>query len=225
MGQYLILKLSGPMQAWGQPSFEGSRPSAAFPTRSGLLGVIGACMGIRRDDRNALQALSDSVRFAVRCDRESVEGNALTTVKITDYHTVKDARESYRGLKSHETIQTWREYLCDAVFTVAVWTAESSSIPLEQIVHAVKKPIFTPYLGRRSCPFSHPLYLAEVETDTPVKALNLLPPAEGVIYSEVGNTSGDGRVSVRDDPMINLPRQFSRREWFICQGGMENVSE
>ena len=29
-------------------------------------------------------------------------------------------REDYRGFESHETIQTWREYLCDASFTVAL---------------------------------------------------------------------------------------------------------
>ena len=32
-----------------------------------------------------------------------------------------DARQDYVGLKSHaNSIQTWREYLCDATFTVAI---------------------------------------------------------------------------------------------------------
>ncbi|SQQ62349.1 CRISPR-associated Cas5 family Ecoli subtype protein [Escherichia coli] len=68
MRSYLILRLAGPMQAWGQPTFEGTRPTGRFPTRSGLLGLLGACLGIQRDDTSSLQALSESVQFAVRCD-------------------------------------------------------------------------------------------------------------------------------------------------------------
>lgn len=46
MQDYLILQLNGPMQSWGLPTFEGIRPSAPFPGRSGLLGLLGACLGI-----------------------------------------------------------------------------------------------------------------------------------------------------------------------------------
>ena len=144
MKPYLILRLSGPMQAWGQPTFEGTRPTASFPTRSGLLGLLGACLGIRRSDKTALQNLADSVRFAVRCDNHAVEGKEIPTVKLTDYHTVQNAREDYRGLKSHDTIQTWREYLCDAHFTVALWCTENSFYTLQQLTNAVPaNPYFT----------------------------------------------------------------------------------
>lgn len=102
MKPYLILRLAGPMQAWGQPTFEGTRPTARFPTRSGLLGLLGACLGIQRDDRSALQALSESVRFAVRCDQSFIDGRTIPVTGLRDYHTVMDAREDYRGLKSHE---------------------------------------------------------------------------------------------------------------------------
>jgi len=111
MDDYLILKLQGPMQAWGEHSFEGTRPSGNFPTRSALLGLLGACLGIRRNEHERLQQLADSVQFAVRRDDRQTqtewgEPKKLPMVKMTDYHTVKDARQSYIGLKSHETIQT-----------------------------------------------------------------------------------------------------------------------
>ncbi|MDD3620337.1 MAG: type I-E CRISPR-associated protein Cas5/CasD, partial [Desulfobulbaceae bacterium] len=65
MTDFLILKLQGPMQAWGEHTFEGKRPSGNFPTRSALLGLLGACLGIRRNNRERLQQLADSVCFAV----------------------------------------------------------------------------------------------------------------------------------------------------------------
>jgi CRISPR system Cascade subunit CasD len=218
MKSYLILRLSGPLQAWGQPTFEGTRPSASFPTRSGLLGLIGACVGIRRNDKTALQNLADSVRFAVRCDIHSVDGREIPVTKLTDYHTVQNAREDYRGLKSHDTIQTWREYLCDAQFTVAVWCTDNSFYTLQEITNAVQKPYFTPYLGRRSCPLTCPLYLANCEATDPQHALMQID-GNGAIFSEEAIGADNRRFRVRDEPIVALPRQFATREWFVIQGG------
>lgn len=89
MNRYLILRLAGPMQFWGLPTFEGTRPTAAFPTRSGLLGLLGACLGIRRNNKDSLQKLANSVRFAIRCDQKMVDSHPLKVTKIIDYHTVQ----------------------------------------------------------------------------------------------------------------------------------------
>ena len=43
MPRFLVQKLDGPMQAWGTHTYEDFRPSNLFPTRSGLLGLLGAC--------------------------------------------------------------------------------------------------------------------------------------------------------------------------------------
>ncbi|MCD8521891.1 MAG: type I-E CRISPR-associated protein Cas5/CasD [Saccharospirillaceae bacterium] len=218
MQPYLILRLAGPMQAWGQPTFEGTRPVAAFPTRSGLLGLLGACLGIRREDKSSLQRLADSVRFAVRCDERSVNDKPVKASKLTDYHTVQEARENYRGLKRHETIQTWREYLCDAEFTVAVWCTPAAPITLNELTDKSRKPVFTPYLGRRSCSLSKPLFLGECTASDPMAALATFA-ANGVVYSEEPVTESDRRLRVRDEPLISLPRQFAAHDWFIVQQG------
>lgn len=69
MPRYLILRLDGPMQAWGTHTFEDFRPSSHFPTRSGLLGLLGACLGIDRRDHAGQEGLAASVEFTVRVDR------------------------------------------------------------------------------------------------------------------------------------------------------------
>ncbi|HKN18662.1 MAG TPA: type I-E CRISPR-associated protein Cas5/CasD [Dissulfurispiraceae bacterium] len=213
MRDFLILKLQGPMQAWGEHSFEGLRPSGNFPTRSGILGLLGACLGIRRTELDRLQRLADSVGIAVRQD----ERKDRRIVKITDYHTIKDARVEYSGLKSHETIQTWREYLLDAQFTAAVWNHEGAVVTLETLEEAVKKPFFTPYLGRRSCPLTRPLFEKRLTTYDPVNALRQIEPCRGTIYSDEGDDN-TRRFRVRDVPLIRQPRQFAGRNIFVYGG-------
>ena len=106
MRDYLILKLQGVMQAWGEHTFEGLRPSTNFPTRSALTGLLAACLGIDRNDRQQQQALANSFLYAVRQDKTkwvwSAHNDELVLekrniIKMTDYHTVKDAREDYVG--------------------------------------------------------------------------------------------------------------------------------
>jgi CRISPR system Cascade subunit CasD len=227
MGEYLILKLQGPMQAWGEHTFEGKRPSGNFPTRSALLGLLGACLGIGRTDRERLQQLADSVLFAVLKKERFVEKSdgikkPLPVIKATDYHTVQDARENYSGLKSHDTIQTWREYLFDAAYTVAVWNVQGAVISLDALEKAVKAPVFTPYLGRRSCPLACPLFAARIIAENANSALRQIEPAGGTIYSE--EQGAVQAISLRDVPLIRQPRQFATRSVYVYGGGA-NVSE
>jgi CRISPR system Cascade subunit CasD len=221
MGDFLILKLHGPMQAWGEHTFEGLRPSANFPTRSGLLGLLGACLGITRNNQGRLQQLAESIGMAVRVDarrvvRKNGTSRQLRVVKTTDYHTVKDAREEYSGLRKHKTIQTWREYLYDAEFTVALWNQSNAVLRLEEIEKAIRQPQFTPYLGRRSCPLARPLYEARHPATDVLEALKSIAPYGGTIYSE--EKIGDRMKRVRDVPLIHQPRQFASRNLYVLGG-------
>lgn len=210
MRDHLIIKLQGVMQAWGEHTFEGIRPSANFPTRSALIGLLGACLGIKRSDRESQQALADSFLYAVRHDSRSYQ-----TIKLTDYHTVKDARAEYAGLKSHDTIQTWREYLYDATFTLAIWNTDNAHYSLDAIQAAVQKPVYTPFLGRRSCPLTRPLFEDRVTAVNALEALDLVSQDDGLIYSEEELSLFPGRNHqrhrVRDIPLIRQPRQFASR--------------
>lgn len=227
MGDYLILKLHGPMQAWGEHTFEGLRPSANFPTRSGILGLLGACLGIGRKEYNRLQLLADSVRMAVRADERQVprqDGSkrSVRMLKMTDFHTILDARETYTKLDSHKnSIITQREYLYDAEFTVALWMRDGAAMSLDEVEKAVLKPYFTPYLGRRCCPLARPLYDSRVSAADVVEALQTVAPQGGTIYSE--EQISDRMKRVRDVPLIRQPRQFAGRNIYV-RGG-DHVSQ
>jgi CRISPR system Cascade subunit CasD len=212
MQSFLILKLAGVMQSWGSHTYEDYRPSLGFLSRSGLLGLLGACLGFRRDDKNSQLALAQSVRFAVRVDNQP-----FPSVKLTDFHTVCNARK-VGGKVSDYPVVSRREYLCDAAFTIAVGGTPGTPLRLAELAQAVQRPIFTPFLGRRSCPLLRPLFEAIVEAADSLTALSRIEPQGGVIYSEEG-ASNLPQLRLRDEPIIIRPRQFASRRVYIHGGG------
>lgn len=209
MKDFLVLKLHGPLQAWGRESFEGLRPSELYPGRSALLGLLGACLGVDRHDMKAQGDLAASVSCAVRIDQQGQ--------KMTDYHTVKNARKEYSGLKSHDTIQTWREYWQDAKYTVVVWRKEAAIYTLEQIEAALRKPVYTPVLGRRNCALSRPLFEAKITAKSALDAFSLCDPEGGTIYSDE-STEQAIPLKKRDVPIVTRPRQFASRWVYMTKG-------
>jgi CRISPR system Cascade subunit CasD len=220
MPNYLILRLDGPMQAWGTHTFEDYRPSNPFPTRSGLLGLLGACLGLDRRDTTALNQLADSVEFTVRVDHTARRPGSdqpvpKRAVKLPDYHTVLDARK-VDGSTNKFPVQSQREYLFDATFTVAVGATPHAAWTLAQIATALQRPRFTPVLGRRSCPLARPL----LEQSEPVEAIDAkaalaqFAPNGGLIYAEGGLVS-EQAISLRDVPSDGRQRQFATRRVYL----------
>lgn len=219
MPRYLILRLDGPMQAWGSHTFEDFRPSNSFPTRSGLLGLLGACLGIDRGDHAGLEQLEQSVEFTVRADRAvrrlDVEQHiSKTAVKIPDYHTVLDARK-VDGSSNKNAVESRREYLFDAAFTVAIGEKQNARVALPAVADALLRPCFTPVLGRRSCPITRPLLDGPlVEAIDAKAALVSVLPVGGLIYAE-GDLISTQPLRIRDIPMYGRHRQFGTRQVFL----------
>ena len=135
----LLLRLAGPMQAWGVKSRFTVRATELAPTKSGVVGMLASAVGRRRTD--PIEDLL-ALRFGVRKDQP---GSV-----IRDFHTARtlDGRESM-PLSN-------RYYLADAVFLAGI---EGDRALLEGIDEALRHPAFPLYLGRRSCPPTHPVSL------------------------------------------------------------------
>lgn len=208
MPEFLILKLHGPMQAWGTHTYEDFRPSNLFPTRSGLLGLLGACLGIDRKDGDGLERLAASVEFALRVDKGGV--------KLPDFHTVLAARK-VDGKPNPNPVVSRREYLFGAEFTVAVGAAPQADISLDAIAKAVRRPRYTPVLGRRSCALTRPLFEGWQEASDLKGALDQVP-GRGLLYVE-STTWGEARpIPVRDVPMRGEHRRFATRRVYLLGG-------
>lgn len=144
----LILRLEGVLQSWGERSYWDHRDTAAFPTKSGVIGLLGCALGLERGDVR-LARLAQTLTLAVRADRSG-------TV-MTDFHTVQSRRGKFlnaEGKPRGDTILTPRGYLEDACFTVFLSGPEEA---LEACARALRSPKWVPCLGRRSCPPGAPL--------------------------------------------------------------------
>lgn len=95
----LLLRLAAPLQAWGINSKFDIRKTEREPSKSGVVGLLAAALGRRRDE--SLDDLA-ALKFGIRSDKE---GELLK-----DFHMVlKDKKTSY---------VTTRYYLADACFPV-----------------------------------------------------------------------------------------------------------
>lgn len=224
MPRFLIIKLDGPMQAWGGHTYEDFRPSHLFPTRSGLLGLIGACLGLDRQDTAGQYRLADSLDLTVRVDRVAVcaardSMPRKQPLKLPDFHTVLNARK-VDGSTNEYPVVSRREYLFDAVFTVAVGVRAESGITIEQLTNAVKRPMYTPSLGRRSCPVTRPLYESTLDAVDGKDALIGVAGC-GLIYSEGAALANARPLEIRDVPMHSRHRQFGTRRVHVHADGGE----
>ncbi|GAA2814986.1 type I-E CRISPR-associated protein Cas5/CasD [Kitasatospora paracochleata] len=135
----LALRLAGPLQSWGATSRFARRTTENAPTKSGVIGLLAAALGIDRTDDHALAELA-MLRFGVRIDQPGT--------RLRDYQTAQhfDTGESMPLSE--------RFYLADAVFVAAV---EGPAQLAERMHAALRTPAYLPYLGRRSCPPSRPV--------------------------------------------------------------------
>ena len=144
----LLIRLSAPMQSWGTQSRFTMRDTGLDPSKSGVLGLLCAALGIDREDDDGLQPLI-FLRMGVRADREGL--------LQVDYHTAKDIRMA--NGKTKDTELSNRYYLANAVFLVGL---ESEDLALlERIQAALNKPVWALFLGRKAFVPSEPILLED----------------------------------------------------------------
>lgn len=85
MSQYLIFQLHGPMASWGVDAPGEVRHTHELPSRSALLGLLAAGVGIRRDDTERLNAFNRHYSLVVCASRNPRWAR--------DYHTVQMPKE------------------------------------------------------------------------------------------------------------------------------------
>jgi CRISPR system Cascade subunit CasD len=78
MSQYLVFQLHGPMASWGVDAPGEVRHSHELPSRSALLGLLAAALGIRRDEEERLNAFNQHYSFLL-CASKNRAGRGIIT--------------------------------------------------------------------------------------------------------------------------------------------------
>jgi CRISPR system Cascade subunit CasD len=152
----LFLRLEGPLQSWGDSSRWTVRRTRGEPSKSGVIGLVAAALGYGRDPdgEREIARLGGELRLAVRVDRPGVV--------LRDYHTITGGVLSAAGkiklnagTREPETVVSEREYLSDACFLAALAGPPPT---LSRIREALLRPVWPPFLGRKCCPPSLPLW-------------------------------------------------------------------
>lgn len=181
--------LDAPMQSWGTSSKFQYRETGAFPSKSAVIGLVAAALGIdkNRPDETAQLAPICNLRFtAVKLPKPHPVN------RFTDFHTVgggytpKDGRDSTSweammcnhkasgGIKktsgSPDTVITRRSYLTDAAFA-AILEGNDEAL-LKKIQLALLDPVWGIWFGRKTCLPATPL--TPTIANSPQEALDAL---------------------------------------------------
>ena len=161
MRRYLTFELFGPLASWGDVAVGQMRPSRHVPTRSALLGLLAAALGIRRHQESRQLALAQHLRVGALVWRPGT--------MLRDYHTAQvptgkrarnqPSRRDELRIGGLTTILSSRDYLQDhlSVAIVPESSEAGEEFGLESLAQALRAPVFPLCLGRRSCPPAAPL--------------------------------------------------------------------
>ncbi|MFA7304586.1 MAG: type I-E CRISPR-associated protein Cas5/CasD [Methanoregula sp.] len=233
MRDYLIFRLYGMMASWGDIAVGEFRPTFDRPSKSAIMGLISAALGIRRDEEERLRDLARGYHMALRIDAPGT--------LLRDYHTAQvppsgkgraktvfPTRKAELSVPKEDlnTILSSRDYRCDALYTVCLWSRTATPpYPLAMVKDRLERPVFGLYLGRKSCPLSLPLEAQVVPADTISGALlsarfsdaaflhRLGPATDARVFWE-GDDAGLDRVHTverRDEPLSRRRWQFGNR--------------
>jgi CRISPR system Cascade subunit CasD len=160
MAQWLVIALRAPFASFADAPGNTTRKTGDMPTRSALLGLAAAALGIRRDDEARQAELSEALVTASAL----IDPGAV----MTDFHTYASLHQAAKGaatradalLKKEHVVTsiTRRDYRIDALWQGAYRSSgRPGSLTLDGIAQAFRRPAFFLSVGRRACSPSHPL--------------------------------------------------------------------
>jgi CRISPR system Cascade subunit CasD len=229
MTERLLFRLEAPLAAWGEIAVGEIRSSWPEPSKSAVLGLVAAALGVTRAESCRHRALHEGLAFAVRVHDQAGPGKRRAPSRpLRDYHTAQapSARrgahwptraDELRPTNDLNTILSERWYWQHFAATVALTPKGAAVPPLETLLTALKRPAFPLYLGRKSCPPGRPLRPAVIEHESLVEAFNLYDGAEveawRQVYADVNMPPAPPRLGQRlwrDGEVGDTPRRYRR---------------
>lgn len=150
------------MQSWGTTSRFDQRDTGKEPSKSGVIGIIAAALGIDRANWADLEPLT-RLTMAVRHDRPGVPRRDYQTAGCAATDTIIKAD----GTQSRDGVVSQRFYLADAAFLVGL-EADDRAL-LEKMNAKLKNPVWPLALGRKSYAPSESIWITDELQDAPLR--------------------------------------------------------
>jgi CRISPR system Cascade subunit CasD len=229
----LLLRLVGPMQSWGTTSRFDQRDTGKEPSKSGVIGLLAAALGIDRENWTDMEPLT-RLSMGVRHDRPGMPKRDYQTAgcAATDTIIKADGTQAKGG-----GVVSQRFYLADAAFLVGLECEDKSF--LERILAALRDPVWTLALGRKSYVPSESIWIEDGIQDAPLREVLARWPwianrrkweelPENLLVS-IESEDGTGVLKM-DQPLSSFAERrfgvrFVRSEWIPFPQEVANVSE
>ena len=153
---YLALLLDAPLQSWGFASQFQRRTTGLHPTKSGVIGMICAAMGVVKGSDTEQEILPQLAALKMT----SIVVARHVVRRTEDFHTVLNTRRA-SGKMNDDPVVTRRQYLLDACFGIIF---NGDRVLLERTANGLQDPVWGVWLGRKSCIPARPLFVAVCDT-------------------------------------------------------------
>ena len=226
MPDYLTFTLTAGMAAMGDFAGHERRGTWHWPGRSAVLGLVAAAMGIRRDNDAALNRLN-ALQMAVAVYHGGMPLRDFHTAQTVPAAKLKQPQTRAEALsvprEELNTVLTLRDYRVGVAYAVALWRADEAAPALEALAGALRAPVFTLYLGRKSCPLAAPPGPEILSAPNAAAALagHHLPPfwpqqPPVVFIASDVRIADDDHVEQRQDQALDRAKwHFTSRSVFI----------
>jgi len=182
--EVLVLRLEGPMMAFGGPIVDNHGVDQKFPAASMLTGLLGNALGYGHADTISLQRLQMRLRFAARIDKYGKHLVDFQTVDLgqvflvdTGWTTFGRREERGKGSATKETHIRYRHYRADARTIVALTLHPADEDPvLVKVEEALQEPARPLFIGRKPFIPSSPILAGRFESNSLLAALRVFPP-------------------------------------------------
>jgi len=209
--KYLALCLAGQLQSWSLTPRICNRSfitTNEYPTKSGIVGLLCAAKGIKKDDTVNIKKLAELKQTILILKSGSI---------LIDFHTIgggHDPEEAENllynsiGAIRKDPIVTNRSYLEDAAFGVII---EGESSVISNIETALRNPKWLLYLGRKSCTPACPILIGVFDNKEDAKKAATV--YNGVTYPNPTTIEDVSSIDESNVQIKDYPISFSSVEY------------
>lgn len=227
MTDYLVFRLYGQMASWGDIAVGEHRPTFDHPSKSSIMGLLAAALGISRDEDEKHRELAEAYNLAIQVIASGVLLRDYHTTQVPPSGSGRNKKVSYTRRDELETpkenlktILSTRDYRCDALYSVCLWCRnDKPPCSLETLAQKLREPDFVLYLGRKSCSLALPVQPIIMSGSSPEDVFSKVKFDDGMLRGLPRDDyirlywEGDGQDMRAEHTITRRDTPLSRKRW------------